>query len=90
MLLSKIWFCLLSFLPALVSSQLQFTNPDGNSLDLSQSYVLGSTTILTWKGGWNGVGTKQVFVDLFVTSFDGVSFVGLLASKTALFHLGRL
>jgi hypothetical protein len=84
MLLSMLWVCLLSLLPALVSAQGQFTNPDGNSNDLSQSYVVGSTAVLTWKGGWEGIGTKQDFVDLFLTSFDDGTFLSLLASKTPL------
>jgi hypothetical protein len=90
MLLSIFWVCLLSLLPALVSGQGQFTNPDGNSNDLSQSYVVGSTAVLTWKGGWSGIGTKQDFVDLFLTSFDDGTYLSLLASKTPLLSTHRL
>jgi hypothetical protein len=78
-----VYLSLFSYLPLLVCAQGQFTQPDGNEADLSQTFVVGTTEIITWNAGWEGVGTPQKFADLFLTSFGPASYISLIASELA-------
>jgi hypothetical protein len=59
-----------SLLSTYTLAQFQFLYPDGNLDDNSQTFTVGSSQTLKWKGGWFGQGDKQVFADLFLTDWD--------------------
>lgn len=71
---------LVAALSGLTLAQYQFTNPDPNLKDRSQSFAVGSSVVVTWKSGWSGFGTNPGYADLFVTSFESDAYVQNLIS----------